>query len=140
MESVLAAGRVSRVNSTSIESLCFWDRSFGVTPIATRQPSSEIRILSELVSKMVKSSFLAVRLVQGFSTGEPGFDVVPEGDGVLTEVPAQIDNAAVSHVGKVAKAFVDILNHNAQIFYLMKQDHQMSHRFDVLDAVRTETI
>jgi hypothetical protein len=55
---------------------------------------------------------------QKLAAGESGFDFVPVGQGILTQLPAQEYLVSIHHVGKVHQAAMDVLNLNAQLGYL----------------------
>src|SRR5678815_830428 len=111
MESVRAGFRESIRNSRSIESCWAAARSSGVTPTFAEHSIFSIRILS--------MENLPVAFVERFTSGKTGFNVVPEGDAIFAQVPAQINDPPVSQVGKVTKPLVDILDMDTHLLYLI---------------------
>src|ERR1019366_10462441 len=94
---------------------------------------AEIRMRSNCSMGICRQ--LPVGIVQGLAPGEAGFHVVPEFDGVFTQLPAEINHSSVPHVREVAKSLVDILKYNAHVTHSLKKTKEMRNGLDVFDAV-----
>src|SRR5262245_22908868 len=61
-------------------------------------------------------------------------------DGILAQMPAEINNPAVTHVREVAQALVDIFDVDAHLLDLLKQIEQMSGRLNVGNSLWGESV
>src|SRR6185295_8692252 len=105
-----------------MESRCFIVRSSTVTPMAATQSIDEMRILS-----IVTCPFrpLLVRFVERFAAGKTGFDVVPILDALFAELPAQVHNAPLTHVGEIAEPLVRVLEDDPHFLDVLNQKHEV---------------
>src|SRR5688572_8114595 len=132
IESVRAGFRASIRNSRSIDRCWAEVRSSSVTPTRAGQSIWEMRILSMAV--------LPVGLVERFAPGKSRLDIVPEGDGVFPQVPAQINDPSMPQVGKVAEALVDVLYVHPHVLNLIQQVKEVRRRFHIGRAVGAEAV
>src|SRR3989442_6864260 len=93
-----------------------------------------------VVAGFSRVQFLSFRFIQPFPAGEAGLDIMPVLDGLLTEPRAQVSEAALPDVRKIAKTFVDILEHDTHILNLMDQKHEVGNGLDVDDTEFAETV
>src|SRR5262245_8026633 len=131
MESDCAAVAASVRISTSMESRCLMVRSSEVTPIAATQSREAIRILY---------LNLSVGFIQRFPARKLGLAFIPLLNSVFPKLPAQVDDAALPDIGKIAETFIRVLQKHSHVLNLMNQKHEMRHRFDVLHARLAETV
>src|SRR4029453_11600443 len=77
-------------------------------------------------------------LVERLAATEACFQVVPEGDLVLAELPAQIDLAAFQNRGEVDQPAVDVAKHDAGLLDRVEQSPDLEERDpDLLALVAT---
>src|SRR5262245_61397262 len=101
-----------------MESRCRTVRSSAVTPMAATQSMAEMTILSRESP---------IRFIQRLTTGKPGFDVVPIFNPVLAELPAQVNNSALSHIREVAKTPVGVFQQDAHFLDLVDEKSEVGY-------------